>query len=306
MSSLYLIIGPSADHHSVEAWSLERLPFEPKDWKRQLRSDIREALQKLSFIPDYYLATLYISPVDQYCDVENIVFYNVGSTYFTRLARHGIRFERVFSQPPTPPNSAANGWRHYLSYALINKEIGFTYWEPICLLAKWEYLPCGMLTSSSKVASVWYWFKLGIGAGRVQRLVRSEGVHAKLGLKVTIHVSRSAGINLTSVIKPVFDGIVAAFNRHDGSDMNLVAKRLATDLSIDQKEVICLSEDETMAILGTRRLIWPRGSGVQWNPSDNLLVAGELSLVDHVSKPEWELSGELFEVRETKSGTHLL
>jgi hypothetical protein len=163
-----------------------------------------------------------------------------------------------------------------------------------------------MLTSSSTVASIWHWFKLGIGAGRVQRLVRSEVVDANLGLKVTIHVPRSTNLNLTSVIKPVFDGIVAAFSRHDGSDMNLVTERLSTALGIDQKDLTCLLEDETMAILGARKLLWPRGSGVQWNPNDDLLVANELSLVDYVSERGWELSGELFEVRETKSGTHLL
>jgi hypothetical protein len=194
-----------------------------------------------------------------------------------------------------------------MSYTLTGRERGFTYWEPIHRpLAKWEHLSCGMLTSSSTVASIWHWFKLGIGAGRVQRLVRSEVVDANLGLKVTIHVPRSTNLNLTSVIKPVFDGIVAAFSRHDGSDMNLVTERLSTALGIDQKDLTCLLEDETMAILGARKLLWPRGSGVQWNPNDDLLVANELSLVDYVSERGWELSGELFEVRETKSGTHLL
>ncbi len=36
---------------------------------------------------------------------------------------------------------------------------------------------------------------------------------------------------------------------------------------------------------------------------DDLLVAGDLSLVDHISECEWRLSGELFEVRQTKSRT---
>ena len=305
MAGFYVVLGPNADHPSVEAWSAERLPFEPKGWKLQFRNDVREALRKLSFVPDSNLVALYLSPVTGYCDVENIVFYNVGSASFAHLQCKGIRFERVFSQPPMPPSNIVDGAKHYLSYTLTDRERGFTYWEPIHLLAKWEHLPCGMLTSSSKVASVWHWFKLGIGAGRVQRLVRSEVIEANLGLKVTIHVPKSTSLNLTSVIKPIFDGIVAAFSRHDGS-MNLVTKRLAAALGIDQKELTCLLESETMAILGARRLVWPRGSDVQWNPNDDLLVASELSLVDCVSEGEWELSGELFEVRKIKSGTRPL
>lgn len=153
---------------------------------------------------------------------------------------------------------------------------------------------------------MWHWFKLGIGTGRVQRLVTSEVVAANLSLKVTIYVPKRTSLNLASVIKPIFDGIMAAFNRHDGSCVNLVTERLAAALGVDQKELACLLEDETMAILGARRLVWPRGSGVQWNPSDDLLVAGELSLVDHISEREWRLSGELFEVHQTKSRTDLL
>ena len=305
MGSFYVVLGSNVNHPLVEAWSAERLPFEPKGWKLQFRSDVREALQRLSFVPGSTLAALYMSPITEYCDVENIVFYNIGSASFSHLRCKSIRFERVCSEPPTLPNSAATSWKHYLSYALINTERGLTHWEPARLLAKWEHVPCGVLTSSSKVASVWHWFKLGIGAGRVQRLVRSEVLGTNLGLKVTIHVPKSTSRNLTSVIKLVFDGIVAAFSKHDGS-IDLVAKRLAAALGIDQQGLTYLLENKTMAILGARSLVWPRGNGVQWNPNDDLLVASELSLVDCVSEGEWELSGELFEVREAKSGTHPL
>lgn len=305
MGSFYVLLCPNADHPSVEAWSAERLPFEPKGWKLRFRDDLREALRRLSFVPGSNLVALYVSPVKEYCDVENIVFYNVGTASFAHLKCKSIRFERVFSQPPTAPKSGASGWKHYLSYALIKRARGFTYWEPIRLLAKWEQLPCGKITGSSRVESVWHRFKLGIAAGRVQRLVASEAVASNLGLKVTIHVPKSTSLNLTSVIKPVFDGIVAAFSRDEGS-MNLATKRLAVALGIGQKELICLLENETMAILGSRRLVHPRGSGVQWNPNDALLVAGELSVADYAPEGEWQLSGELFEVRETRSGTHLL
>ena len=110
---------------------------------------------------------------------------------------------------------------------------------------------------------------------------------------MTIHVPKNTSLNLTSVIKPVFDGIMAACSRHDGSEINLVAERLATALDIDQKDLICLLGDKTMAILGARKLVRPRGSGLQWNPNDDLLVANELSLADYASEQEWELSGEL-------------
>ena len=39
--------------------------------------------------------------------------------------------------------------------------------------------------------------------------------------------------------------------------------------------------------LGGRRLIWPRGQGVQWNPADERCVAGEIRLVEG---DQWALS----------------
>ena len=304
MSSFYVLLYPDVDRPSVEAWSAERLPFEPKGWKLQFRNDLREALRRLSFVSGSNLVALYISPVEEYCDAENIMFYNVGAASFARLKCKSIRFERVFSQPPTTPMSRHIGWKHYLSYVLSKRAQGFTYWEPTRLLAKWEQLPCGKITSSSKVESVWHRFKLGIGAGRVQRLVASEAIASNLGLEVTIHVPRGTRLNLTSVIKPVFDGIVAAFSRDEGG-MDLATERLAAALGIDQEELTGLLEDETMAVLGSRRLVHPRGRGVQWNPNDDLLVAGEFSFADDAPEGEWRLSGKLLEARKAGSRDHL-
>ena len=87
------------------------MPFEPKGWELQFRNDIRQALRRLSFVPDSNLATLHVSSVIEYCDVENIVFYNIGSASFAHLQSKGVSFERILSQPPTPPESSSQGIR---------------------------------------------------------------------------------------------------------------------------------------------------------------------------------------------------
>ncbi|MDD5511149.1 MAG: hypothetical protein PHI12_10120 [Dehalococcoidales bacterium] len=120
-------------------------------------------------------------------------------------------------------------------------------------------------------------------------------------MKITIKVPGRVRMNLTSVIKPLFDGVIAAFNGHDGTDMHVVTKRIAAELCTGQEEIVRLLEDEQMAILGSRRLVWPWREGIQWNPSDDRLVAGELSIAEFASQREWELSGELFEVNQETS-----
>ena len=133
----------------------------------------------------------------------------------------------------------------------------------------------------------------------MQRLVESEVMQVNLGLKVIVHPAKSAGLNLAALIKPIFDGVMAAFHRHDGSSMDLVTKRLAGDLRIEPEKVAALLGGKEMAVLGTRKLIWPWRNGVQWNLSDDLLVAGELLVADDSPTGQWKLSGELFEVRQT-------
>ena len=298
MSAFHHVQGPDTNHLLVEAWSTERLPFEPEGWKLKFRNEIRAALRSLSSLPDSSLIASYISPTKGFCDVENILFYNVGSAPFAHLRNKRICFERVFAKPPTPPCEDASDWNHYLSYQLTSEERPFTYWKPLHLpLAKWENLPCGVLTSTSKATSVWHRFKLGIAKGKVQRLISHSVLPTNLGLKLTIHAPKGTSFNLTSVIKPLVDGIVAAFSSHDGSNTSLISGRLASALNVNQSDIERLLVDRTMDILGTGKLVRPRARGVQWNPKDDLLVAGDILLVDDTFRQEWQLSGELVELR---------
>jgi hypothetical protein len=182
-------------------------------------------------IPPWLL--LNISPLGEYCNVENIVFYNVGAGSFAHLQCKRIHFERVVSPVPLPSDTSGGKWNHYLSYILLKEGGEFTHWEPIGLLAKWEDLSCDGTTSPYNVALVWYGLKLGAGTGGVQRLVASEIAPTNLGLEVRIHTPKNTRLNLTLAIKPVCDGIMAAFSKHEGSFLDPVTKRLAPALGID-------------------------------------------------------------------------
>jgi hypothetical protein len=296
MSSLYLVLGANVNHPLVEAWSSQRLPLEPEGWKKQMRDEVRQALRGLQSASDSNMAVLYISPTSAHCDVENIVFYNIGAGSFSHLGLWAIRLERVFSEPPTPPTNTIQGAQHYVSYALTEKHL-FTYWDPISpRIAIWNNLPCGESCHSLKVSSVWYRLKSAICEDKVLLLSLPKAGEVNIGLRIIIHAPRGANLNLTSVIKPLFDGVMSAFSAHeDGAD--LVADRLAGILGLKETEVIRLLKSNAMAALGPRKLIWPRAHGVQWNPNDDLLVAGELSLAISDSETQWALSGELFYVK---------
>lgn len=289
---------PSYQRNSLEIWSEERLPFEPKGWLRQLRDEIRRGVYMLKDEPGRALSALYTSPVVQVCDVENVLFYNVGPGIFAALASAGLRFERVFSKPPPSPINIRKPMQHYQRYSFAPKATGFSYWKVDHLLARWQGVGYRRTAGRLDVASVWRSMKLGAGSGQVMVESMSEVPLARLALNVVVHIPRGIHFNLAVAIKPIFDGIVAAFHKHDGSDEDIIVGRLAGQLSVKEGEVISLLRNGLEPLLGTRRLVWPWGKSVQWNPADDLLVAAQMLIEQNSSTDDWEFSGQLFTVAD--------
>lgn len=92
-------------------------------------------------------------------------------------------------------------------------------------------------------------------------------------------------------MKPLIDGIIAAFHGHIGGDERPI-DRVAQSLhvSVDSVRSALMSSDRN--ILGDRVLLRPFGAGVQWNPADDRLVAIEMR---HHDAARLEVSGQLHE-----------
>lgn len=284
----------------VEVWSVERLPFEQKpesEWLRQLRRDVGAAVVQLGCCgggPVLY--GRYESSNPDLCDTENILFYNVGMRCFAELSRWGIRFERTFHEPPMPPRILARPPAHYHLYSLGSRTTSFKYWEtePPSLV-EFNRISCGR-----SLESIWYGLKTHIDkvGPRAIKWVKPSEEPTRFGLNVKIRAPRSSVPSLAGVLKTVFDGVVSAFHQHDGTDLEEVSKRLAVRLERDWREISDCLKGPGMAVLGPRKLLWRRGKGLQWNPADDRCVAGQLLFEEGSTEGFWELSGELFRVRE--------
>jgi len=120
------------------------------------------------------------------------------------------------------------------------------------------------------------------------------------GITVRVFPPAAARVNLAVLVKTLFDGIIAGLHSHDGSRLDEVAGRLATRLNAEPANIRRALMDTKNAILGQRRLLHPFLRYVQWNPADDLLVAGELEVVrDATSERSSGFSGELYRVRST-------
>lgn len=287
------VIMPRSD--SVRVWSTERLPFEPKGWLKRLRNDICVAVRRIHCEPRQLLQATYWSLIEGRCDTENILFYNVGTNCFAQVSRTGIRFERVFSQPPATPGAIDIPMLHFHHYKPVDKEDGFEHWMPTKTLARWSArIPTRPTAKLPSLTHIWHWMK----CGSIELISRPYQVPKQFGLSMTIRAPSSSFSNLAALLKPLLDGAVVNFHKHDGTMQVEVATRLARILAVPRKSVISHLNDGTNAVLGKRRLLWPWGNCVQWNPADDCCVMAELVLTNS-SRKSLNFSGRLLKVRET-------
>ena len=98
-----------ADEHAVDGWASQLLPYQTKGSMRGYRTDLRAGLARLR-APCPALYCSYSSPDSARCDVENVLFYNVGLSAFTHLDVAEVVAER-FTGPP--PAGRASHHHHY-------------------------------------------------------------------------------------------------------------------------------------------------------------------------------------------------
>lgn len=288
----YTILGPTEGSRKVELWSVRRLPFEPTGWMKQLRGELREAIRSLPIQADAILHATYASSEDRFVDVENVLFYNVGTGCFARVGSLGLRFERVFASAPKSPRVLDGSTLHHHLYETVARNGAFHHWERRETLASWA-VPSIPLRPQPSAALVWLRTKIEGSIKTYGESISYEG----FGMTLTIHQPPGKALNLTAVIKPLLDGVIAALHSHDGSALEDVSNRLAGKLAASPRTVARALMDTRNASLGQRRLVHPFQQFVQWNPADDRLVAADIVVDRNTSERPWSLSGELFMVK---------
>ena len=241
----------------VEAWSVRRLPFEPRASMLEFRAALRAGLAGLA-VGAGPLRCVYSSPSTDFCDAENVLLYNVGMSSFVRLTERGVTFERSFVVPPSPVRLSGPPLHHH-AYS-TNAQAAFLHWQVDGEVASWE----GAIPHRLDKAADWWWSTRSGSRTMTDVDLTSQryGLRLRLG-----GMRRSTG----SVLKPMLDGVIAAFHR-DASLEDETIRRLAGQLHQTQDGVrVQLAAAD--APLGTRVLLRPFRDGLQWNPADDLCVA---------------------------------
>lgn len=268
MPGQYVILGPTAG--TVEAWSVTRLPFEPRGWLADFREELRRALRSLTAAAGagHTLAATYTSADTTRVDVENVLLYNVGPAVFGRPS--ALRMERHFAWSPSPLPIDCPRALHHHRYSTA-RAVPAEAWSATGAVVSWNTGPIagsGVLTSPAKV-----WAAVRASVPLVSD--RLDG--RNFGIDITISTPDARTRSLPAVTKTVLDGFIAALHDHDGTDVDEIAVRVADRSGLARLEVQELLRPMG-APFGVRRLLHRFREGVQWNPADDLCVAASLKL----------------------------
>ncbi len=280
----------SDEQNVAEAWSIQRLPFEPKSWLIDLRNDLRKTIHNIVSQPNQVLHAIYgAAQSDSVCDVENILFYNVGGTQFSPLTTYGIRFERRFSYPD-PPQTLESTNLHYHYYTMEAANKAFSYWRTGRNLAEWENVKVSR--PANQLMNTWY----SIKSNSLKMLHIPERIPKQFGLTIKIKIPTTDKGNVSSLTKPIIDGVVSAFHAYKGNDVEVLSQRLANKLNKKPDTIADLLCRRDRAILGERQVVRLHGSdGVKWDPADDLCLAAEIFAQPYSGK-DWLISGKLYEI----------
>ncbi|MFT4299862.1 MAG: hypothetical protein QM597_09535 [Aeromicrobium sp.] len=255
----------------MSAWSVRRLAFEPKDWQIRFRHRLREALAGLQATPGSVLQATYAAPDDAFVDVENVLVYNVGTGCFRHVTGDGITLRRTRSADH----------RHGLRYEMV-PATALRAGGPSAVRFAAE------VADVRDLAAVWRAVRQ---ATPVPPDTRIEG-RFRLALTLTDRSAQPATA-LSTVMKPLLDGVLSAFSVHTGEDTPAVAERLALRLGVRPGQIAAELARPGWGVLGGREVVRPYRHHVQWNPADDRCDEADLRVVRRTTPgaPRWRIAG---------------
>jgi hypothetical protein len=287
---------------AVELWSETRLPFDNlTPALKKMREELRAALGALAAADGEVLKGVFASTLEDACDVENVLFYNVGPSIFRRSSPNGVRFEQAPAVPPLAGAPGING-RNYHRYEFTTPSEDWRYWREESGLATLPETQVPSITSETKVHQIWSLLS-PVRTLRDAQVVSKRGA---FGIRMRVQVPSETAANATSIMKPLLDAAISSCHVHDGRDLTTLARRLGEQLRASPSVMADRLMDDSNAVLGRRRLLWPRGAGIQWNPADDACVAASIDIVPvRAGENHWSVSGVLFDASPALTANEL-
>ena len=251
----------------VRVFTKKRIPFQPHDWCQTLRKELRTALSELKPEDDRFLTAYYYGAKTNLFDLENILFYNIGSSTFRQIAMQRIFAKFCVRNNAYTFESHSDFPCEYI-YRLQNSVNEADRLEQYSVAAEWKEISIPATFGKNKPLD--YWLALKSNAEKIHICDTIPG-GIPFGIKIKLSVPSSRALNLAAVVKPLLDGTVCAFHGADAY-LHENSELLASRIGVTAKQL--LYEDNP--ILGKCRFLYPYLSGVKWNPQDDRCLSFEV------------------------------
>jgi len=266
------------DCRFVEAWSTWHLPFmnlAPE--QSRYRDELRRAVVGLS--TNGALEAIYTSRETKWApDLENVLFYNVGTSIFRGVAADALRLMKRSAQVPDCPMPLDFVPLHHVRYQAGSAG---SWSQDAGAVVAWAKVTCSDMRQLRDLPSLWRLFKLA--------MIRAHEVddlgEAPLAVRMVIAVPDSLVLNLAEVMKPLTDAFISALHSYRGGQLEAVVGRLSARLKSSPEAARKLLLEDDSALLGPRAVPHVRGDGLQWSPADYLLTKGEFVRASSGSEP---------------------
>lgn len=274
---------------SVVVFSKIRVPFDmPKNDVepiKALKKDLINAINEMIPLENCILQARYgMTNKKSFYDVENILFYNIGTVNFNSLTNQGVIFLSVSEKEIEDIRNQLNipdVFNHYYEYSIVEKENEKSFNE---LLAEWKNISLKCI--GLKVSECWKCMKREQEKIKTYNMINCENGE-KFSLVLEIEKPKNARFNVMVAMKPLLDGLICSFHRskYDDNELKYFSKILNCE-----KDIL---NDTQKSVLGERKskFLHVYRENLKWNPADDLCHYVSISIVEGDS---WKFSGKIY------------
>ncbi len=280
------------DTAHIKVLSKIRIPFDniTSNDVLEFKDDLLFAIRTLSVNENSVISARYgtTNAQKQFYDLENVLFYNIGTANFTDLTKNGIMFAETSAYDILRKRNEwglSEEYEHYYEYMVCSPgKAKNTDLEIAC----WKDIPFCKCKSLSPLDA---WLAMRNADRNIQI---KESIECEFGdafaLDLVLEKPKTLEFNITSAMKPLLDGIVSSF--HGGLFDEDMISLLVGKLSCTRDQIINVG----MNVLGKREYIqkYPRAkNGIKWNPADDMCKSVSIQIIDG---DEWRLSGRICKI----------
>lgn len=271
----------------IIVFSQMRIPFDfPKlnvDIIKNFKNTLIQAIKNLQIADNCILQARYGTTEKTFYDIENVLFYNLGTANFHAFTEKGVIFSAISDMEIKNLHKDFNiptKYSHYYEYSIVERKTkNFN-----SLLAEWNNIPLKCI--GLKPAYVWSAFKEHTNKIFIKETIDCDK-RDTFAIFLEIKKPKDVSFHIMTAMKPLLDGLICAFHRSEFNENELT---YFSQILNCEKDILTSRE---LSVLGQRKSKYLQiyQNNVKWNPADDLCDYVSISIKN---SNDWKLSGKIY------------